>query len=183
MAKFPQNEFRVTWRPFQLNPDSSMEPVNKLQLYKEKFGAGRVEQMMPRMLQVFGNLGLQFSMGGNTGNTMTSHRLIQWAGSVGLDKQDLLVDELFKNYFCEEKFLGERNVLLAAVEKAGLDKAEGEKIIDNESLWRAEVEQDKAKYARGVSGVPYFIFNSKLTLSGGQPPEAFEEAIEEISRR
>mmetsp|Transcript_25401 Transcript_25401/g.64427 ORF Transcript_25401/g.64427 Transcript_25401/m.64427 type:complete len:184 (-) Transcript_25401:123-674(-) len=182
MAKFPQNDFRVTWRPFQLNPDAPKEPVNKLKMYKEKFGAARIEQMLPHMTQTFKKVGVDYSMGGDTGNTLTSHRLLQWAASVGLDKQDLLVEELFKNYFAEEKYLGDRGVLLAAVDKAGLDREEGAKIIDDESLWRSEVEKDKAKYARGVSGVPYFIFDGKFAISGGQPPEAFAEAISEVAR-
>mmetsp|Transcript_33678 Transcript_33678/g.85154 ORF Transcript_33678/g.85154 Transcript_33678/m.85154 type:complete len:184 (+) Transcript_33678:275-826(+) len=182
MAKFPQNDFKITWRPFQLNPDASKEPVSKLQLYKDKFGAARVEQMMPQMMQTFDKIGVKYSVGGNTGNTLTSHRLLQWAGTVGLDKQDKLMEELFKNYFAEEKFLGDRDVLLAAVDKAGLDVAEGTKIIDDESLWRSEVDQDKKKFTRGISGVPYFIFNGQFGISGGQSPEVFEEAIDEVFR-
>mmetsp|Transcript_7044 Transcript_7044/g.13602 ORF Transcript_7044/g.13602 Transcript_7044/m.13602 type:complete len:186 (-) Transcript_7044:94-651(-) len=183
MAKFPQNEFQITWRPFQLNPDASKTPVNKMQMYNEKFGAARIAAMLPRMQQTFANIGIEYSMGGDTGNTLTSHRLIQWAGSIGLDKQDKLMEALFRSYFAEEKYLGDPQVLLSAVTEAGLDAEEGKRIIDDEALWNAEVREDIAKYAKGVSGVPYFIFNSKLALSGGQPPEVFEDAIEEISSR
>lgn len=35
--------------PFQLNPNAPAEGVNKLESYKEKFGARRVEQMVPQM--------------------------------------------------------------------------------------------------------------------------------------
>ena len=44
-----------------------------------------------------------------------SHRLIYFAGMKG--KQDALVEELFLNYFSEEKFIGDRTILLAAAEK------------------------------------------------------------------
>lgn len=43
--------------------------------------------------------------------------------------------------------------------------------------------EDKAKYGKGVSGVPYFIMGNqkdKFAISGGQPPEAFMEAIEDL---
>uniref|UniRef100_A0A6U5CD73 DSBA-like thioredoxin domain-containing protein n=1 Tax=Hemiselmis andersenii TaxID=464988 RepID=A0A6U5CD73_HEMAN len=181
MAKFPQNDFKVVWRPFQLNPDASKEGVNKRQMYKEKFGEARIQAMLPRMVQTFEKIGVKYSLGGNTGNTMTSHRLLQWAGSVGAKQQNDLVEELFRNYFEEEKFLGDRAVLLAAVEKAGLDATEGAKIVDDESLWRSEVDADKKKYVRGVTGVPFFIFDGQFAISGGQPPEAFAEAIQEVA--
>jgi predicted DsbA family dithiol-disulfide isomerase len=31
-----------------------------------------------------------------------------------------------------------------------------------------------------VEGVPFFIVNSKVTLSGAQPPEAFLEAFRQV---
>lgn len=40
-------------------------------------------------------------MEGETGNTLNSHRLIALAGQQGLDKQDKLVELLFKAYFTE----------------------------------------------------------------------------------
>lgn len=42
---------QVTWRPFQLNPQLPQddEGRNKLNYYKEKFGAARTEQMLPQM--------------------------------------------------------------------------------------------------------------------------------------
>lgn len=40
-------------------------------------------------------------MEGQTGNTLNSHRLIALAGQQGLDKQDKLVELLFRAYFTE----------------------------------------------------------------------------------
>ena len=51
--------------------------------------------------ETFAKEGLNFSMEGKTGNTLNSHRLIALAGQQGLDKQDKLVELLFKAYFTE----------------------------------------------------------------------------------
>ncbi len=51
--------------------------------YNMKFGAARVQQMVPHMMGVFAELGLAYSMGGNVGNTMDSHRVIALAAEVG----------------------------------------------------------------------------------------------------
>ena len=83
-------------RPFFLNPaqDAPKEGEDKTVMYNRKFGAQRVAQMLPRMtqaihtfihiirqdtdspltrsrsLQVFAGLGIKYSMGGRTGNTV-----------------------------------------------------------------------------------------------------------------
>jgi predicted DsbA family dithiol-disulfide isomerase len=55
-------------------------------------------------------------MEGNTGPTLDSHRLITFAARH--NKQDELVEELFRNYFLEAKTICDKEVLLAAAEKA-----------------------------------------------------------------
>lgn len=45
----PGTEFKVHWLPYQLNPAAGDQPVNKLQMYNDKFGPGRVAQMVPQM--------------------------------------------------------------------------------------------------------------------------------------
>ncbi len=42
---------------------------------------------------------------------------IKWRKIIKIGKQDAVVEELFRNYFSEEKFIGDRAVLLAAAEK------------------------------------------------------------------
>jgi hypothetical protein len=58
----------------------------------------------------------EISMEGNTGPTLDSHRLITFAARH--NKQDELVEELFRNYFLEAKTICDKEVLLAAAEKA-----------------------------------------------------------------
>jgi predicted DsbA family dithiol-disulfide isomerase len=175
MSKFPQAEFEVNWRPFELNPDAPKTGTNKLKMYNEKFGEERVKMMMPRMTEAFAKVGIKYSIGGDTGNTFDSHRLIYYAGTKG--KQDAVVEELFLNYFSQEKFIGDRAVLLAAAEKSGLDKEEAAKVLDEPSMFKKQVEEEKRLFGRqfGVSGVPYFIINKEEGVSGAQPPETFLE--------
>lgn len=46
----------------------------------------------PALQQVFADEGLSYSMGGRTGNTLNSHRLLTWAAHEhGLQKQNALV--------------------------------------------------------------------------------------------
>mmetsp|Transcript_17708 Transcript_17708/g.46075 ORF Transcript_17708/g.46075 Transcript_17708/m.46075 type:complete len:181 (+) Transcript_17708:199-741(+) len=177
MARMAERaEFQVNWRPFQLNAAAPKEGVNKLDMYKEKFGEARVQSMMPRMEQVFAEEGLRYSIGGLTGNTLNSHRLIAAAQQEG--KADTVVEELMKAYFCDEKFINDREVLLQAAQAAGLSNPA--QVVDDEQAYLSAVKQELQTYAAGVRGDPYFIINGKVGLSGAQDPATFEEVFNEV---
>ncbi|PNH06161.1 hypothetical protein TSOC_007481 [Tetrabaena socialis] len=180
MARFKDRaDFKVRWLPFQLNPEAPREGEVKLQYYNDKFGPARVAQMLPQMTRTFAEEGLQYKMGGLTGNTLDSHRLIAWAEQFGLAQQNALVEELFARYFCQEKYIGDRGVLLEAVAAAGLSVADAAAVLDDPAAFTQEVQQLVAR-ARGIGGVPYFVIDKRLKMSGAQPPEAFEEAFEQV---
>jgi predicted DsbA family dithiol-disulfide isomerase len=139
-------------------------------------------QMVPFMKQKFKDIGIDYSMGGMTGSTVDSHRLITLAERFGADKQNELVEELFMNYFVEEKYLGDRAVLLAAAQKVGIDGAEA--YLADESNGLAEVDKQLSlSKERQVSGVPFFIIDQKHTISGGVPPEEFLEVFEHLANQ
>lgn len=170
-------DFEVTWLPFQLNPAASKEGVDKMTMYKQKFGEDRMNQMIPRMKQTGLEDGINFSYGGKTGNTFDSHRLISWAQKQG--KQDALVEELFKNYFEQEKFIGDEKVLIAAGEKAGLQNVQDFLRGDGEAK---EVMSDLRRYQdeMQINGVPHFIVGGKYQVGGAQEAPAFTQLFQKI---
>ncbi|KAL5208943.1 hypothetical protein ABZP36_004566 [Zizania latifolia] len=101
-------DFEVRWHPFFLNPDAPKEGVRKSDYYRMKFGPIQFEHATARMTEMFRGLGMEYDMSGLTGNTMDSHRLIALAGHQGYDKQNALVEELFLNFFCQGKYIGDR---------------------------------------------------------------------------
>ncbi|KAI5070916.1 hypothetical protein GOP47_0013167 [Adiantum capillus-veneris] len=168
--------FEVKWHPFLLNPNADTKGVGKLEYYKEKFGKERAAAIIENMTKVFQELGLNFSIGGLTGSTLDSHRLIALAGRQGYDKQNALVEELFCNYFTQEKYIGDRQVLLEAAAKVQIDGAEA--WLNDSNAGIDEIQHDLEQYAKGVSGVPYFLISGQQRLSGAQPPASFLKAFE-----
>mmetsp|Transcript_48588 Transcript_48588/g.112601 ORF Transcript_48588/g.112601 Transcript_48588/m.112601 type:complete len:183 (+) Transcript_48588:83-631(+) len=173
-------EFDVRWLPFQLNPKApGGEGVNKMQMYKEKFGPAKAESIIPMMVATGKKEGINFSYGGNVGNTYDSHRLINFAAKQG--KQDEIVEELFHNYFEEEKCLSDRSILLAAAQKVGLTGAQEMLERGGEA---AEVDADLRKYqGGGINGVPHFIVDGRYHESGAIEPTAFRRIFEECLRQ
>lgn len=167
-------EFDVLWRPFQLNANAPKgKGVNKIEMYLEKFGKARCDAMFPRMIQTGLSVGIRFSYGGCTGNTFDSHRLIWKAREEGgSELQDKVVESLFKAYFEEEQSMGETGVLVECAKRAGMDESGVREFLeDTNSPGTKEVQKELDGY-RGnyqVSGVPFFVFNGKYTMSGAQP--------------
>ncbi|XP_066384164.1 uncharacterized protein [Miscanthus floridulus] len=170
-------DFEVRWHPFFLNPDASKEGVRKSDFFKAKFGPVQYERAISRMTEVFRGLGLDYDMSGLTeyNYTMDSHRLITLAGHQGYDKQNALVDELFLN-ICQGKYIGDKQVLLYAARKVGIEGAE--ELLEDPTKGVDEVQEELKKYSSGISGVPHFVINNKYQLSGGQPPNVFMRAFE-----
>ncbi len=108
-----------------------------------------------------------------TPNTLDAHRLIRLAGREGI--QDAVVEALFRAYFTEGRDVGDRQTLLDVVVEAGLGRGRAESDL---AAIRAEEEQ---AHRLGVQGVPFFIVNGGVALSGAQEPGAFLEAFQQAS--
>ncbi|WVZ07465.1 hypothetical protein V8G54_020811 [Vigna mungo] len=167
--------FEVTWHPFQLDPDTPKEGIDKREYYRRKFGS-QSERMEARMSEVFKNFGLEYCMSGLTGNTIDSHRLIYFARQQGPEKQHLLVEELAIGYFTQGKYIGDHEFLLESAAKVGIEGAE--EFLKDPNNGLKEVEEELHTISRNISGVPYYVINGKHKLSGGQIPEVFLKAFQ-----
>uniref|UniRef100_A0A1D1Z3D6 Uncharacterized protein ywbO n=2 Tax=Anthurium amnicola TaxID=1678845 RepID=A0A1D1Z3D6_9ARAE len=172
-------DFEVRWHPFILSPSAPKEGMKKADFYKQKFGH-QYESITSRMREVFRGLGFEYDLSGLWGSTLDSHRLITFAGTQGFDKQNCLVEELFVNYFTQGKYIGDRQVLLEAARKAGIEGAQ--ELLEDPSKGLKEVQEELERYSREITGVPHFVINGRRELSGGQPPEVFLRAFEAVAK-
>lgn len=190
MAQFESKaDFQVKWMPFQLNPNASSTGTNKMQMYMQKFGRTReaTMQMSQWMASNFAKVGLpyKFTDEGLVGNTFNAHRLTSYAfAQGGPAMQDNIVEELFRNYFGEEKFMNDPAVLEAAAVRAGLSAEDAKRVTQDESFFADETRRELAYGRRlGVTGVPFFIIQGErgqTTVSGAQDPEVLAKSIAQI---
>ncbi|KAF3333962.1 DSBA-like thioredoxin domain-containing protein [Carex littledalei] len=168
-------DFKVRWHPYFLNPSAPKEGVKKSDFFGQRFGAAQFDQMQSRMSQIFRGLGYDYDTAGLTGNSMDCHRLLTYAAKQGYEKQHALAGELFINYHVEGKYIGDKQVLLDAAKKVGIEGAE--ELLNDPNKGTNEVNEELEKYSSRISGVPHFTINGMFEISGGQPPEVFQRAF------
>ena len=112
-------------------------------------------------------------------NTFDAHRLLHWAEASG--KQQALKEALFGAYFTNGESPADHAVLLRVAGEVGLDTFEAARILDSDR-YAAEVREREQFYQRqGIHSVPAVIINDRHLISGGQPPEVFEQALRQIA--
>jgi predicted DsbA family dithiol-disulfide isomerase len=177
-----QYEFRVTWCPFQLNPDIPPGGMDRKAYRSAKFGSWETSlELDARATAVGATEGIPFAFDRiqRTPNTFDAHRLIWLAQREGI--QDAIVEALFRSYFIEAADIGNRRTLIEIAIATGLNAERVERFLEsNDGV--AAVQEEEAKARRiGISGVPHFIINGEYSLSGAQAVQtmisAFDQAM------
>lgn len=168
----------VRWLPFQLNPTMPKEGISRKEYRTRKFGSWERSQELDTKLIAVGKMeGINFAFDRieRTPNTVDAHRMIWLADEEGV--QDAAVEALFRAYFTEGRDISDRHTLIDVVAEAGLNRQRAEGVLNSDDGLEAIREANELARRVGVEGVPFFIINGKVTLSGAQPPDAFLAAF------
>lgn len=173
----------LTFHPFELNPAMPPEGQDMSEHIAEKYGSTPDQMAASRTMIRDRAADLGFTMTMSDGrriyNTFDAHRLLYWGGQIG--GQKALKEALFAAYFTDERDPSDRDVLVDVARSVGLDGDEARAILASDR-YAAEVRAEEALWqSRGISSVPAIIINDRYLISGGQPPEAFEEALRGIA--
>ncbi|MBA2411770.1 MAG: DsbA family oxidoreductase [Burkholderiaceae bacterium] len=180
LAQRMSGETRIRWLAFQLNPDIPAGGVERRGYLEQKFGGpDRARQIYARIKAAGDDVGIAFDFEriARQPNTVDAHRLTAWAQDIDASAADVLVERLFRAYFIEGVDIGEPETLATLAGAAGFDAAQARAWLASDA-GRASVraEEQRAR-ALGVTGVPFFVFNQRLAVSGAQPPEVLLDAI------
>jgi predicted DsbA family dithiol-disulfide isomerase len=171
----------IRWRPFQLNPTMPQQGMDRRQYLDAKFGGSAAAQAIYDQVSRAGaeeGIPFAFERIARTPNTFAAHRLIWLARHH--DKQDEMVEMLFRQYFLEGGDIGNIETLSQAGADAGLDRAAVETFLAGDGGIEEVKAEEAVGHRVGIGGVPYFVFNGVNALSGAQPPEQFLVAFRQI---
>jgi predicted DsbA family dithiol-disulfide isomerase len=182
-ASLPTAQLR--WHPFQLNPDIPAEGTSRKQYLEDKFGGPqRASEIYERVRAAGQGAGLELNIDGITlqPNTLAAHALIAFAQQAGGVAGSDMKERLLKAYFVDNRFIGSADVLADIAREAGLDPQSAKAFVTDPLELQAVAQADAQARGMGINGVPFFIFNQKLSISGAQDPltllAAMKQAME-----
>ena len=180
-----QVQAELHFQPFELNPNMPPGGQDIAEHLTQKYGSTPQQQAANRenIRQRGEALGFMFRKEGRgrAWNTFNAHRLRHWAGLEGPQQQLALKKALLAAYHGQGLVMEDPEVLAQAAESAGLDGQRARSILAGDE-YASEVSQRESYYLdRGVQAVPSVIINDRHLIQGGQPPEAFEQALRQIA--
>jgi len=177
-AREPEIRPLVSWHPFQLNPDLPAEGIDRRAYLEAKFGGPeRAAQIYEQVRAAGKTVGIDFAFERilRQPNRRDAHRLISWAQSRG-DAEDV-VEGLFRAYFLEGRFVGDREVLAEIAGEAGHPADTARAYLESDAGADTIEAMDRRVRELGVTGVPFFIFDGRVAVSGAHEAPALVAAM------
>ena len=180
IASRPDLDVQVRYHPYFLNDWVPREGISRTEYLTTKFGSPeRYNRNVPRMIEAAASEGLTYAPDKiqRQPNTLDCHRLILWA-----DQQQgngpRMKQRLMSLYFAEGADLTDREVLVKAAVDCGLDATQVRELLASDTDVDTVTQAAESAKAAGIDGVPMFIFNGVLAVSGAQSPEYLASAME-----
>jgi predicted DsbA family dithiol-disulfide isomerase len=176
-----RDEVEVVYHSFELDPGypADKRGETNLQMLARKFGmsAGQAGQADGQVAALARAEGLGFDSERPIGNTFDLHRVIHLG--LAKDVQRELLTAVNEAYFAQARQVFDHDVLVDVATGAGLDPAAVREVLDSDA-WADEARRDEAEAQQvGISGVPFFVLDMRLGVSGAQPAELFARALDQ----
>ena len=174
----------LRFQPFELNPQMRQEGEDATAYLSAKYGisAGQIARNQAAIRERGAAVGFSFGTRARVWNTFDAHRLLHWAGVEGpVGSPRSLKHALLQAYHGQGLNPSDAEVLVAAATGAGLDEARAREVLGSD-LFSSEVRQAQAYWQRaGIRSVPSVVVDYRHLIQGGQPPQAFEQALRQIA--
>jgi predicted DsbA family dithiol-disulfide isomerase len=173
----------IHFQPFELNPQMVAEGEDSTEHLVRKYGssAEQIDANRAAIRDRGAALGFTFNMDRRSRvyNTFDAHRLLHWAELEGRDLS--LKQVLLRAYFTDGEDVSAHETLVRLAVEAGLDAERARQILSGDTYADEVRAQEQFFQSRGIHSVPATIINDQHLISGGQPPEAFEQALRQIA--
>jgi predicted DsbA family dithiol-disulfide isomerase len=172
-------DVEVTYRSFELSPDTPVDfegdEVDFLSRHKG-MPRDQVVGMLRQMTAVAADEGLAYDFDAlQHTNTVRAHQLLHLAKEHGLQEQ--VKERLLAAYFVEGRHVGRVEDLADLAADVGLDRDEVVRALESDAYLDAVRDDQRAGAELGIRGVPFFVLDGRLGVSGAQDPETFLGAL------
>lgn len=183
LSEWDGGPVQVRFLPYELNPSTPEEGIDHHKYLASKMGSPKALEAAHERLAGLGKeagLDYHFDLIQKIPNTFQAHRVLWLAEQEGKAKE--LHDAFFKGYFTDGKDLTRPEILVELAVSVGLDEKKVEDFLKSDEGEREVRESEEKAYDLGMTGVPFFVFNNKVAISGAQPVSAFKQVLSQIAQ-
>jgi predicted DsbA family dithiol-disulfide isomerase len=183
VAKKKGVRLQWVWHSFQLDPEAPPTVTgSNAERLARKYGmtVPQAERQLEQIAGIFTSEGLVFNWReARSGNTHNAHRVIHAAQDKGLGNE--AEEAFFKAYMTDGRAVGEPEVVRAIAGEIGLDADEIGHALASTEIDARMTEDFRTARQLDVRGVPFFVFENKVAVSGAQPDGAFVQAMDRVA--
>jgi predicted DsbA family dithiol-disulfide isomerase len=167
----------VSHHPFLLDPDTPDGGKDVPEMLRRKYGVDP-KQAFKRVEDQARTSGIDLDLSKQryAYPTVRAHTLIRHAALKGT--QRALVRDLFRANFMEAKNISDLAVLAEIAAPHGFTAAEVSRLLTDERELQLTRRDAAEAAAGGISGVPFYVLDQQLAISGAQSEEVLRDAIE-----
>ncbi len=169
----------IRWHPFLLDDSIPAQGVGFRAFMKMRkgIGANQLTQLFSYATQSGAKAGvkLDFDKVFLAVNTTLSHRLIALTPKT---HKNVIVEAVYKAYFEDGLNIGDVDTLTSLGKEFGFDQKQLKQQLSSDAALAEVVEEAEAARNQGISSVPFFVINNKVSISGSQSVEVFIQAIQ-----
>ncbi len=179
--QFPEkNNIQIEWKSFQLSPEMQTDPSKNIHQFladHKGMSLQKAKDMNDQVTQMAAQAGLEYNFDKSiVANSFNAHRFAHFAKAN--NKQNEAEEVLFKAYFTDGKNIDDYATLIQLGAEIGLDTIVLKSALEN-GQYANDVKADIAEaHQVGVRGVPFFVFDRKLAVSGAQESATFLQTLE-----
>jgi predicted DsbA family dithiol-disulfide isomerase len=182
VAARPQYEPRVTWRPFELNPDFPAAGADRAAYLAARIGTpervAETQEELKRQGEACG-IEFRFDLIERVPNTRRSHLLMAHAARSG--RQTVVMDRVMRAYFEEGCDIGDIEVLVRLGVEAGLTEHESRSALILRAGHDGVIAAERHAVVLGITTVPTFIFDGQYTISGAQDVGTLARVLDQVA--
>ena len=176
-------ESSLNWRSFQLNPQLKEDGILRQDYITNKFGEGANSEIIYERVRLAGEaigLKMNFDKIIMQPNSSKMHSLIYAAKEINRDIE--IIENFFKAFFIDGMNLTDFEIVSKVASDSGLD-SETINGVFHDNLFEKFVQEDiKMSKKYNITGVPFYIIDDSIGLSGAQPPEVIIDAINQSNK-
>jgi len=170
----------VRWHPFQLNAELPRGGAERRTYLEQKFGGAQAVADVQQRIETIGRevgIWFEFARIQRQPNTLDAHRLIAWAQRIDAVRTSRLIEDLFRAYFTQGVDIGNIEELARVAGQSGFDSYRASAMLSGGEGRVTVAAADQRLRDMGVGGVPFFIFNQRVAVSGAQPAKVLLDAM------